>query len=387
MDRRGFLAVGAAVAFGGCVAASPESRPPDFSFEDFERVTDVEVEDAGAVFVGGRATDGAPRVVELDDGGRVDWRFDADPQGEDPHVVIEPETMFVSQSLAPLLAVDRDTRSFRWRKADVRSSSFPVSEGVVYLSVENRIVAAAVDDGRALWIHDLPPDEYLSPTAIVEDTLVCAWGGGRVTGLSVEDGSERWAHALGGGLPPMAIRGETIYVGTGTDAADPRAVAIDAESGEVQWTIRRTDGIVSPDVGPRNVYLPDDETGPGTVAVDPGTGEERWRQSGVSTVYAGEAGPIGTAGSGTVVALDPVTGEEWWRLDAAAWSETWPAVELIGTTVLVVDPDGIKAVDHESGRRLWHHSVSVARHPRVEHGGSVVAVESDGTVLGFRLDK
>lgn len=390
MDRRGFLAAGAAsvaAAVGGCVALSAESRPPDFVFDDFETVVDVEVEETGTAFVGGTATDGTPRVVGLNEAGRAAWRFDADPLREDPHVVVGPEVLFVSQSSDPLLAVDRDTRSIAWRKADVRSSSFPVSAGVAYLSIGNRIVAAAVDDGRALWTHDLPPDGYLSPAAIVGETIVCTWGGGRITGLSVEDGSERWAHVLGGGLPPTSHRGGTVYSGTGTDADDPKAVAIDAASGEIRWTVRRTDGIVSPDVGPRNVYLPHDGAGLGTVAVDPETGEERWRRSGVAVSYAGRSGPVGRAGPGVVVALDPVTGEDLWRLETAAWGRAGPEIELAGSTVLVVDPDGMTAVDHESGRRLWRHRVSLSRHPRVEHGGSVAAVESDGTVLGFRLDR
>lgn len=388
MDRRGFLAAGVAsvaTAFGGCVAVPAESRPPAFVFGDFDTITNVDVDGSGGTFVAGSSTDSGPRVVELDEEGRVVWWIGADSWRGAPYVDAGSETVFVNRVSGPLLAVDRETRSIRWRIADVRSSGFPISDGVAYPLVGNRIVAMAVDDGRTRWGYDLPPDRYLAPVAVVGDALVCSGGGGRITGLSVDEGSERWTHELGGGLPPTFHRGGTVYAGTGTDADEPKAVAIDAASGEIRWTIRRSEGIVSPDAGPRNVYLPDDGPGLGTVAVDQRTGEERWQRSGVSVVYAGEAGPIGTAGSGTVVALDPVSGEEKWRIDAATWDATWPEVELAGPTVLVVDPDGITAVDHESGRRRWRHGMSVERHPRVEYGGSVVAVESDGAVLGFRL--
>lgn len=387
MERREFLAAGGAsvaTAIGGCAAVQTGSRQPDFVFEGIRTVSDVDVATDGTTFVAGSTDDGTNAVVEVDEAGEVLGRHTAAGWSSEPLVGTTDATLFVGGTTESLIAIDRGTRSIRWRGPSVRTWFFPVEDRTAYLQVDDAVVAVGVDDGRTRWSHDSPPKSGLAPTAVVGDTAVCSGGGGRITGLSTGDGTERWTHVLGGDLPPTFHRGGTVYAGTGTNAADPRATAIDAATGEVRWTVRTGDNIVSPDPGPRNVYLPDG-TGTGSIAVDPETGEEHWRRGTVSVVNAGPSGPVGRSTSGDVVALEPGTGERRWGLPAGGWESTHPEIELVGSSVLVVDPDGATAVEYESGRRRWHYSTPVERLPRIDAGGSVVVVETGGSVMGFQL--
>ena len=161
---------------------------------------------------------------------------------------------------------------------------------------------------------------------------------------------------------PPVIAGGQLFVGTNKG----RFMAIDAESGKINWKIETGLCIAaSPAVDDEAVYVAlmdpwpcknHDESAPGyIVALDPETGEERWRfEAGVT-----ETSPLVVDGvlyfgswDRRVYALEAATGKEIWSF--ATGDQVKSAVALRNGTLFTGSYDGrMYALDAMSGELRW----------------------------------
>ncbi|MEN9936352.1 MAG: hypothetical protein RLZZ387_2931 [Chloroflexota bacterium] len=189
--------------------------------------------------------------------------------------------------------------------------------------------------------------------------------------------------AVAGGVVVFGSEDRTVY---GVDAASGRAV----------WerAFTTTGPVVSSPAVVGGVALIGSDDGQ-VYGLDVATGQERWPP--FTTEDAVEAPVVVADGmayvasrDGTVYALDPSTGEERWRGEAGNALRTAPAVG--GGRAFVVDELGfLKALDLESGRRLWMSAGDdYAGAPALVDAGedqpALVAARDDGVVELLDLD-
>lgn len=168
---------------------------------------------------------------------------------------------------------------------------------VVVATPAGDVRAFSAEDGKPRWTFDSPEDLVGAPT-IVDGTIYVAArltgdfgspGAGHVYALDGETGEQRWGHALtawtariskASGVNPvdvlvLTVDGTNVYLNGDGENGDA-IVALDAETGQVVWTVGF--GVASgaaPVVSGDTLYLtrPDG----GVYGLNTATGEQRWR--------------------------------------------------------------------------------------------------------------
>lgn len=213
-----------------------------------------------------------------------------------------------------------------------------VRDGLVVVATPAGDVRAfSAEDGTPSWRFDTPEDLVGAPT-IVEGTVYVAArltgdfgspGAGHVYALDGETGEQRWVHELAAwavaiskaaGVEPLdvlvlTVDGTNVYLNGDGERGDA-VVALNAQSGEVVWTVGF--GVAS---------------GAAPVAAD-------------DTLYL-------TRPDGGVYGLNTATGEQRWRLDAGTANLRSPAIldDLLlvttsqGTVIGLGDRDGAGDAD------------------------------------------
>jgi len=165
-------------------------------------------------------------------------------------------------------------------------------------------------------------------------------------------------------LDAQSVDGRTVYIGTGSalyglDAATGETI-VEAGLEEITWS--------SPTVVDGTAYIGDqgDDDDDATVyAIDATTGDVEWTFTDPGdwvwssptvvdgVVYIGEGGAFETEDwDYSVFAIDAETGEEIWSFDAATQSESSPNV--VGGVVYVGFENGtVQAIDAETGQEIW----------------------------------
>lgn len=318
MDRRTFCRLvgpagitGVATGLGGCIARSP---PTDASNDTTDDATD----DA--------SKDGPP----AGDSGSANWlTFGAD-QG---HTGFRPEGTGPSSGTVAWSAI-----------GDAPTVFCPptVADGTVYVgSAAYALHAFDAQTGDPEW--EFATRGFVETAPAVHDGLVYTADSEGVVYAVSTDGEERWRHTTEQNLHSraLAIADGTVYVGTAGDmppvvsgetdkSKAGKVVALDADSGEGEWTFEGPeDWFSGPAVGDGRVYVGNHD---GTVfALDGDTGEEVW--SWVPAIedvdhasvlrpptYAEAGGAESSGGTvfvgihgGGVAALDAGTGDVRWQ--------------------------------------------------------------------------
>jgi len=233
--------------------------------------------------------------------------------------------------------------------------------GAVYVGTESGgVYALAGDDGDQHWSVDVG-DPVVGRPVVGEDAIYVVCGetalssSHRVVALDQNAGRERWTfEPEEWWLELFGLAGGLLYVGTQDDALAGEGetlYALDAASGEVQWSgaVGDGDGLVTDDA----VYV----RSPGRLdAFDPVDGTRRWSTA-VSGYTSGTlvatpetvchvAEPEGSRG--VLVGRDANTGDRRWVLDD--WMTT--SVTLHDGT-LYVGGERLAAVDPVTGDRPW----------------------------------
>ena len=163
-----------------------------------------------------------------------------------------------------------------------------------------------------------------------------------------------WGEECGIG-PDAAADGPTVYVGTSSTSAPSALHAVDATTGEQEWTFTEpSDYVGSPIIVDGTAYVGSDDST--LYAVDVATGEQVWEFTDPNSPIRSPTVIGGTVYIGSrdtnLYAVDAATGEqEWVFTEPDHWVST-PTV--VDGTVYIGSYDGnLYAVDAATGEQRW----------------------------------
>jgi outer membrane protein assembly factor BamB len=216
---------------------------------------------------------GLVRAFDLGTGNRL-WEFDT-TQDKDRSTNIggglafDSGTLYAVNGIEELVALDAAKGTVRWRASTgTPARSAPtVADGRLFLTtIDDRLLAFATADGRALWTYQATQaaTAYLGQPApaYAEGFVVAGFGSGELAAVRAESGAVVWtdtlatARAAGSVAEFSSIRG-LITVDSGTVYAvsvGRLMVAIDLHSGRRLWE-RDTSGEDSPWVADSWIFL------------------------------------------------------------------------------------------------------------------------------------
>lgn len=271
------------------------------------------------------------------------WRLRTRNLLEFPPVVANG-TLYTTQLLGRVFAVDAATGTWKWQKrtGHCSPSSPAVADGIVYVALLAKVpcpkdgdraaggalVAWDAETGREVWRTDMAPTES-SPLVVNGLVYVGAWDG-NVHALDARTGSIRWSTQLGSqvtssaSLIDAAASGGEPAIAIGTN--DGSLYSLDAASGKVLWRARSNERLGSgreyfyatPTVAYGRVFI--GNTDGWMYAFGARTGRLIWARQAGTYVYTGAVAAEQTIYIGTydgfVVAFDAATGVERWRVPA-----------------------------------------------------------------------
>jgi len=199
-------------------------------------------------------SDAVVSAFDIANGGRV-WRFDTKLDDDDSTNVgggltLDQGTLYAVNGLAELVALDAAKGTMRWRSkfgAPTRSAPTVVEGRLYVITIEDRLLALATDDGRQLWMHQAAnavTSILGRPAPAYADGLVIAgFGSGELATMRADSGSVVWTDILGtsvrsGSLADFsAIRGLPVVADGRVHAISlgGLAAAIDLPSGRRRW--------------------------------------------------------------------------------------------------------------------------------------------------------
>jgi len=255
-----------------------------------------------------------------------------------------------------------------------------IAEGTtVYIGVGSGVYGLDADSGEEVFETDLEEITWSSPT-VVDGTIYLGDNGGddddsTLYAIDAQTGDIEWTFTDPGDWvwSSPTVVDDTVYVGEGggltTDEWDYSVFALDAETGEKEWAFDVGDRVrSSPNVVDGRVYVGSFD---GSVyAIDAETGDQEWTYDTQSEI---EASPtvvdgtvyVGSVFDGGMYAIDAENGEEVWSRDE--FSEVISSATVVDGTVYVGggqdfdDEEGaLYALDTEDGETDWSLEVDEA---------------------------
>ncbi len=256
------------------------------------------------------------------------------------------------------------------------------------------------------WSFETDSDVLSSPAVGEDGTIYVGSNDGYLYAIN-PNGTEEWSvHLDGGDVESSPAIGEdgTIYVGLSYHLHDECLIAVDAETGDIEWRADTGSGVISsPVIGEDGtIYVAstnnamlwafdsdgDEEwsyEATGRVESSPAIGEDGTIYFGSwgGNLYAvdsdgdeewvfesdedevridsspaiGEDGTIyvglGHFGGESLVAINPDNGEEEWRFEPGASVESSPAIGEDGTIYVGAGDDNLYAIDPDDGEEIW----------------------------------
>ena len=313
-------------------------------------------------------SDAMVSAFDVANGARV-WRFDTRLEDDDSTnigggLTLDQGTLYAVNGLAELVALDAAKGTMRWRSkfgAPTRSAPTVVEGRLYVITIEDRLLALATDDGRQLWSRqaaNATTSVLGRPAPAYADGLVIAgFGSGELATMRAESGNVVWTDILAatvrsGSLAdfsairglPVVSEGRVYAISMGGLVA-----AIDLPSGRRLWE-REAAGEDSPWAAGEWLFIVSLDQRMAAVRRDDGqvawvTDLPRWenpeKQRDAITWY----GPL-LAGDRLVVAgtnkqalaVSPYTGEILGQQDLSGAASLGPVAA--GGTVFVVTDDG-----------------------------------------------
>ncbi len=313
-------------------------------------------------------------AFRLGNGARV-WRTDSKPEDVDSTNVggglaFDQGTLYAVNGLGEVVAFNAATGKVRWRNsfgAPTRSAP-TVVEGRIYLvTIEDRLVVLATQDGRRLWDHQAtnPETQVLGqPAPAYHNGLVVAgFGSGEIACLRGDSGNLVWTDNLGGVAQgselaqfssirgrPVISQGRVFAIGMGG-----LMLGMDLPTGRRLWE-RQVSGEDSPWVAGSWMFIV--SAGQEMAAIDTKDGSvawvaplPRWRDP---KEHSGEIswwGPVlvsdrlvVTGTTGQAIAVSPYTGAIIGRQPLSAPAAPVEPVVADGTLLVVTDDGRLLAM-------------------------------------------
>lgn len=297
----------------------------------------------------------------------VDWKTQISADATASPVVVG-RTLYVGGRDGGLRALAVADGTERWSlDFDGESNVTPATDGgtVFVGTTGDQLHAVDASGGTTIfgtrfglhrWATDLT-SSVLSPPAVVDGTVYAATVDGTLRAIDTGDGSVEWTYAGGGKqLSAPAVGPERVYFNR--PAVRERLVALAVEDGTEVWSFAHgseTDVAVStPAVDDGQVLLGSREGR--AYAIDAATGDAEWTAGTAgpvvgSPVVADETAFVATR-DGTVHAIDRRSGDRRWTVGSDHGIRASPAVA--GETLYVATTAGrIRALDVHDGTARW----------------------------------
>jgi halocyanin-like protein len=302
--------------------------------------------------------------------------------------VLADGTLFLSLFDDRSVAVDAATGERQWSRS-IPGRVRAASGGRVYVTSRDGMVHCLdAESGDTRWTRQWTRGEARGLQ--VADGRVVAAVGDAVVALAPESGDRKWFTPVGGEVTGIAVADGTVYASGrehfGTDRQEPelRVTALDAATGEQQWSfVRESFPPTRPTVADGTVYVGSESHA--VHAIDAADGTERWSVdlggtvTGLAAVPADDASDAvaGTVYAGCtdyhLYAFDAESGEQQWRTrtrgivnppavaDGMVYANNIARIlELDGDGEIEYDDDGefgndkaVHGFDGASGERLW----------------------------------
>lgn len=218
------------------------------------------------------------------DGGEVRWTFPTDEPIHTAPVVVGDRALFATKT-GTVYAVVTDDPSVAWTFSVEGNPGPVVSTPAVddcrlYLATFGAgLYAVDAETGELDW--HAPEIRSRAAPAVTNGRVYAATNDGRLVAVNPADGAVEWEYATGG---PIATAGPAVADGVafvGNAAGDPgteepRAHAVDAETGDARWTAKTREYVKSaPAVADGVAYV---GAGPRVLGLGAKTGEQLWSQ-------------------------------------------------------------------------------------------------------------
>ena len=202
-------------------------------------------------------------VVALEaDSGRERWRRAIEYEEETYSVTprqpaVRDETVFVTAWPFQLRALDAATGNEEWRgELDEQMVRAPTAaDDAVVVPTRSGVVTVEADTGEVRWERDLEGNATDGAAAVADGTVFVGDESGAespaLRALDLETGDEEWAVPVGPGMTAVVADG-IVYATDGYDL-----VAIDAETGDEQFTYEAEWHFSPPSVGDDVLYILD----------------------------------------------------------------------------------------------------------------------------------
>lgn len=196
----------------------------------------------GTVYVPGNLDESTLYAVNAT-AGTEQWRVETEDKVGVP-AAVEATTVYTVDRGNVIYALDAATGEERWRRAmsvDLWRAGPVAADGQVYFgTVDGTIVALGAAEPTVHWEQPVEFD-IEHPVAVADGTVIAAGGQGRVAALDATTGEINWTRSTVDGpyttLGAPAVTDEAIYVGVTRATESAPLVALDAATGEEQWRI------------------------------------------------------------------------------------------------------------------------------------------------------
>jgi len=197
-------------------------------------------------------------------------------------------------SESSLTALDATTGDIEWRLNASVGGSPTIVDGVVYVGSLGSVLAVDATTGDTLWRTTPSNNPTLgfgdvAPTVVNGTVYVTSASNDqtKLVALDAQTGDQEWTYRAGSGATGGAGGSPTYYNGTiylndrlgGSSTYDSLVHAVDATTGTQEWTFKKSrQTFSSPVAVDGTVYITTDENaGPGQVyALDADTGTQEW---------------------------------------------------------------------------------------------------------------
>lgn len=257
-----------------------------------------------------------------------------------------------------------------WRfEVEDAAHSPSVANGVVYVSDgSGRLYALGAASGDELW--SAPLGGHVANPAVAGDVVYVGHGEsdsdtaappghGYLSALAAETGREIWSlETIGAATSPLVAK-DVVYAGTRASYI----YAVDAEKGNVLWTFNGGGSYAHAAASNGSLYVTvfyhqDDDRGR-VYALDAVTGEEQWSirlDGGIATTPAVRGGAVYVGTGSHLYALEASTGKTLWRFELDGFGFTSAAVA--GGTVFVGSGTErgtgyVHALNATTGTEMW----------------------------------
>jgi outer membrane protein assembly factor BamB len=154
---------------------------------------------------------------DVQSGGQI-WRFATQAEDDDSTNVggglsLDGSTLYVTNGLAEVLALDVATGKPRWRKSlpTAARAAATIAGGMLYIpTLDDQLIALSAADGARVWSYQAPAADTsvlgLPSPAFSDGLLVAGFGSGDLVCLRSASGSVSWTDSL------ASVRGRTSLI-------------------------------------------------------------------------------------------------------------------------------------------------------------------------------